>query len=324
MHSNLDKLILELKQRLAPIQEQVNAEYGMPKWPVGLIIGPPRSGTTVFLQFLASTGHFSYPSNLLARFAYAPYIGALVQKMLLNSEFDPHGDFADIRSTPSFDSELGKSKGALATNEFFHFWRISLNRYFPEPFTEQELEKIDYDRLTAGLASIEAAFQKPFCTKEMLLQYNLSKFFKHQPYSFYFRLVRNPIYVCQSILQARIKYSGSKEEWWSAKPEEYEKLKVLDVYRQIAGQVYYTEKAIDAGLSEVPDENQLTISYERFCSDPESIYREIVDKYNSLGYELPCELNSAYRFRSTNEFRLPIEEIKKFKEAYAELCSLNE
>ena len=92
----------------------------MPKWSVGLIIGPPRSGTTVFLQFLASTGHFSSPSNLLTRFSYAPYIGVLVQKMLLNS-FDPHGDFVDIRSAPSFDSELGKSKGAFATNEFFHF-----------------------------------------------------------------------------------------------------------------------------------------------------------------------------------------------------------
>lgn len=317
MNAKLDELIVELRQLLEPVQRQVDAQYVMPKWPVGLILGPPRSGTTVFLQFLASTGCFSYPSNLLSRFAYAPYVGALVQKMLLDPAFDPNGDFSDIRSELSFGSELGKSKGALATNEFFHFWRTSLNKYFPAPFTDRELDEIDYARLSAGLASIEAAFGQPFCAKGMLLQYNLGAFFERQPYSFYFRLVRDPIYVCQSILFAREKYFGSRDEWWSSQPEQYADLKDRDVYEQIAGQVYYTEKAIDEGLSEVPAENQLTICYEQFCSDPASVYRQIVDKYEVLGYQLPSALKLDYNFKSTNGYRLSSGEIEKFKEAYA-------
>ena len=35
---------------------------------VVLVVGGPRSGSTVMMQWLASSGVFAYPSNLLSRF----------------------------------------------------------------------------------------------------------------------------------------------------------------------------------------------------------------------------------------------------------------
>lgn len=120
----LDEVIAQLCDLLQPIQNRVTAIEGRkPQWPVSMIIGCPRSGTTLLLQFMAKTGNFAYPSNLLARFAYAPYIGILIQEMIFNKNYWHQNDFYDVESDFEFSSDLGKSKGVLAPNEFFHFWR---------------------------------------------------------------------------------------------------------------------------------------------------------------------------------------------------------
>jgi len=42
-------------------------------------VGALRSGTTLFMQWLANTGVFSYPTNILSQFFGAPVIGAKIQ-----------------------------------------------------------------------------------------------------------------------------------------------------------------------------------------------------------------------------------------------------
>lgn len=320
-NQQLNSLLVELKELLSPIQESVNKRFENPSWPCGLIIGPPRSGTTIFLQFLASTGNFAYPTNMLTRFAYAPYIGALIQKMLFESEFDFQGEFADIQSSLNFSSELGKSQGALASNEFLHFWRLYMPNYFPKPFTRDELESINYSALLKALSSIESAFEKPFIAKGVLLQYNILTFFEKMPQIFFFRICRDPLFIAQSLGYSREKYYGSREVWWSVKPREYEDLKVMDVYHQIAGQVYFTERAIEKGLKQIPEDHQMKVSYEEFCKNPKQIYLQIVEKYSALG----CELNPDYKgpelFKCSNQIRLPIDDIKGLKSAYDDFAS---
>ena len=39
-----------------------------PKLPTVFIVGNPRSGTTLLYQWLAATGLFAYPSNIMSRF----------------------------------------------------------------------------------------------------------------------------------------------------------------------------------------------------------------------------------------------------------------
>ncbi len=313
-NSALNDLLSELKQLLGPVQKKL--DLTQPEMPIGCIVGNPRSGTTIFQQWLASLGPFSYPSNLLTRFAYAPYVGALVQKMLFDPEYDYQGDFADVQSALNFESNLGKSQGALGTNEFQHFFRNHMPNFNLEWLDEQALEKVDCEGLSKGLASIEKGFGKPFITKAHILQLNIPYFAEHIPSLFWIHVVREPIFVMQSILRAREAYYGNRETWWSSKPREYEQLKEMDIYHQVAGQVYFTGKAISDGLKAVPEGNRMSVEYESFCVDPQVVCRQIADKYSALGCQLPSEYKGSDSFKCSNEIRLPQEDIIGLRSAY--------
>ncbi len=320
-NEKLDALLAELKDLLSPMQEAVNYRFESPRHPVALIIGPPRSGSTVFLQFLAATGAFAYPTNMLTRFAYAPYVGALIQKMLFDKEYDFQGEFGDIQSGLNYHSDLGKSQGPLATSEFYHFWRCYVPGYFPKPFTRDELGTIDHVELSKALASIESAFEKPFVAKGMLLQFNLQWFFEKMPFVFFIRLTRDPLFVTQSLIESRERYYGCRETWWSTQPKEYDGLRDLDVYHQIAGQVFYTERAIDEGLKEIPEKNQLHVRYEEFCESPADVFAVLAEKYRVLGYELRSESNAPSTFECGNTIRLPGRDIEGLESAYRDFAS---
>ena len=314
-NDKLNALLSELKELLFPVQITIDCP-SQPQWPVGCIIGNPRSGSTLLLQFMASTGVFSYPTNVLTRFSYAPYIGALIQKMLFVPEYDFHGDFADIQSQINFTSDLGKSKGALATNEFQHFFRNYMPNFDIEWLDDDALKKVDCKAMAKGLASIEKAFNQPFVTKASILQYNLERFDQEISSLFYMYIKRVPMFILQSILISREKYYGTRNIWLGVKPKEYERLKDMDIYHQIAGQVYFTEMAIEDGLQYVSDKNQLTIEYESLCEDPQAVYKRIVEKYAVLGCDLNPEYNGPKSFVCGNKIRLSAKKIDSLQSAY--------
>jgi len=77
---------------------------------------------------------------------------------------------------------------------------------------------------------------------------------------------RDPLYVAQSTLVARMKRYGSRNVWWSLRPKEYEQLKELDPLEQVVGQVCYSRKRIEECLARVPAERKLSIDYESLCA----------------------------------------------------------
>jgi hypothetical protein len=317
----LDSLLSELKELLNPVQVVVEKKFDKPNYPVGLIVGNPRSGGTLFLQWLASLNVFSYPTNLLTRFAYSPYIGALIQKMLFDSKYDFHGDFSDIQSGINYNSNLGKSKGALATNEFQHFFRNHINHFDSKFIDRKELENISFESIRKGLASIEYAFAKPFITKGLMLQYNIKDVFRNIPELFFFYIKRNPLFVMQSLLLAREKMYDDRNVWCSVKPKEYKYLLEMDLYYQIAGQVFFTDYSIENELENIPIERKILVTYEDFCVNPVKYFNIIKEKYRSLGYLIICEYNGEKSFENLNKIKLPYNELKKFERAYEDFST---
>lgn len=321
-NSKLDSLIADLRGMLEPVQLKITEEQGcLPQWPICLITGSPRSGTTLLLQWLAFLGCFSYPTNLLTRFAYAPSFGISVQKMLFDPEYAYHGDLFDLEMEHNFSSNLGKSKGVLAPNEWFHFWRRFMPNFDLKWLSEAELASVDDFGMANELGLIEKGFGKPFCTKGLMHQYNIPFFCRRLPFLFFLNLTRNPIYVMQSIFCAREEFYATHDIWWSVRPKEYNQLKELDVYHQISGQVFFTEKAIEEGLEKVPKSNHLTIQYESFCVDPKAVYGQIVEKYATLDCALPVEYKGPESFKCGNEIRLPKKDIDGLQSAYDDFAS---
>lgn len=320
-NAKLGQLIGELVPLLKPLQSSL--KFDQPKWPVAFIVGNSRSGTSVFFQWMASLGCFSYPTNFLARFAYAPYIGALIQQMLFNPDYDYQGEFSDIQSELNYSSDLGKSLGALATSEFQHFFRNYVPTFEIRNLSDEEIAQIDYDALARGLASIEAAFNQPFVTKANLLQYHAQLSAQKLPQVFWIHLKRDPLMTMQSLLLSRERYYGTRDTWWSCKPKEYPELSKLDVFRQVAGQVFYTNQAIEHELLGVGKDHCMSVQYEEFCKHPVRYYEEIVGKYSDLGYTLDHNYRGPENFECANRKKLPDTELELLKNAYDWFVKIN-
>ncbi|MTT52801.1 hypothetical protein F1529_09930 [Alcanivorax sp. VBW004] len=317
-NEKLDRLISQLRMLLAPVQQSVNDYSVFPSHPLIGIVGCPRSGTTFMTQLLAATGAVSYPSNLLSRFAYAPHIGALIQQLLMNPEYDLGQEFADLRSSNEFSSNVGKTRGALGINEFFHFWRRFFPHHDPGHLTEGELEEVEIENLRREVGSIQAVYGKPFMSKIMMLQYNLAYFAEKMPELKIVYVQRDPLYLMQSVSQARIKYYGSNKVWWSVKPKEYSFLKDQEPPAQVAGQVLFSEQAIYNQLKALPEDRWIMASYEDVCESPRIFLAKLADRFSMP--ELIKDLSGVdERYKSGNTKRLSEEELTILQNEYEKL-----
>lgn len=318
-NERLDSLLAELQDLLEPVDKIATRTYAGPTFPPLFVVGNPRSGTTLTMQILNDLGQFAIPTNLLSRFYYAPYIGGKIQQLLTDSRYDYHEELYDLASADAYRSSLGKTQGALSPSEFFHFWRRFLPNYDPEYLPPEQQRLVNGSGLSSGVAAIEAVFQKPFAAKAIILQYNLPILYEIFPNALFLYVKRNPLFVMQSILQAREAFYQDRHIWWSVKPKEYGELIKLDVYEQIAGQVYFTEEALNKAFDDLPDNHQLTVDYEELCDQPMAFYQTLREKYVSLGYPLDSHYSGPKRFSSGNSIRLSDDDITCFRNAYHRL-----
>lgn len=318
----LDRILNDLSELLIPLQSQIQEKFTETAWPVTLIIGVPRSGTTLLLQILSSVGGFSYPTNLINRFAYLPYIGALIQRILFDPACDYQDQFEDLQSKVNFISNLGTSKGALATNEFQYFFRNFMPKQDDGFIEIDNLSSVNVKGIISGFASIESVFSKPFICKGILLQNNLDFFACALPKTIFVAVDRDPLFNMQSLYFARKKYTDSIFHWWSLKPKEYPMIKNFTIYEQIAAQVFCLKKAINEGLKTLPDNRKIIFSYDEVCNSPEKIYECIIEKYNDLGYKFSWPSAKFPEFTPQKDIKITDSERIKFIRAYESMNDL--
>ena len=269
------------------------------------------------MQWLASTGQFAYPTNLLSRFYASPYVGALIQQMLVNPAYQYKEEFADVTNTALFQSDLGKTSGLFAPNEFYYFWRRFFKFGETQYLREEETREIDVEGFLSELASIEAVFEKPLAMKGHLIGWNIPFFHSLCTNVIFIHITRDPVYNAQSLLEAREKFYGDQDQWYSFKPEEYLKLKELEPHQQVAGQVYFTNRAVQQGLAQLEEQNWLSVRYEEFCEAPQEFYHRLTDRLTQFGYDVAPRYTGPERFESANQRRLSEHQYELISKAYA-------
>lgn len=275
----LEGLLTELSADLQPAENLLisrNVECSTMQYPLIFIMGPLRSGTTLFTQWLANTGLVSYPTNLLSRFYQAPIIGAKIQILLTDPRYNFRDELGEFIQRAEYCSENGKTKGVLAPNEFWYFWRRFLSEPERDVWSDDELQVgMDTQTMLAELAGIMDVFQKPFAAKGMLFNYNIPFFDAILDKAIFIQIKRDPIANVASVLEARTRQLGSEHEWYSFKIPEYERLKNFDPVTQAAGQVHFINKAVTEGLSAVSDTRKLVVEYEDFCLRPNEYFEQL-------------------------------------------------
>lgn len=279
-NEDLEALLDKLNGSLSIAEEMLLAEYANEagSHPLIFVMGPLRSGTTLFMQWLASTGLVAYPTNLLSRFYAAPLVGALVQQMLTDERYDFRGEMADFHSSIDFDSVNGKTKGVLAPNEFWYFWRRFLPAGELDAWDdEQLLREVDSTLLVRELTGLTSVFDRPFALKGMILNYHIPYLDSLFDNCVFIQIKRDPVANVASILQARKRQFGHSDRWYSFKIPEYHLLAELEPVEQSVGQLHYINSALASGMARVPLGRRMFVSYERFCQSPVQFYSQLLD-----------------------------------------------
>lgn len=314
-NTDLEHLLHEINHMLHPANEDLkrNAPENFTKL---FVMGGLRSGTTLFMQWLAATGLVAYPTNMLSRFYGAPLAGAKIQQLLADPRYNFRNEIMDFTSSINFSSDNGKTRGALAPNEFWYFWRRFL------PFTDLDYlpdAELAAQGNLAGLRdelnALANIFEKPFALKGMIVNQNIPAINALFGKALFVWVYRDPVFNIQSVLEARQRQFGTINTWYSFKIREYPQLKDLDPLQSAAGQIHAINHAIETAFRALPDERKLMVPYEDFCQQPATYHSAIVSKLSAQQgiHHGPHPYTGEARFDHTNVWRL-----KEYTQAQAE------
>jgi len=283
--------VAQLNTALAAVHPDTLATDDGDSWPLVLKLGSSRSGSTVFLQWIASLGSFAYPSNFLSLFPQAPVVGARLFELITNPRYRYNHEFDDIAGAIAFDSVSGKTRGLRAPNEFWQFWLAYFD--FPEvPVSDGAwLERGDFGRFNRDVRALTREFNRPFVLKAHHLGPYLEVVAPSVSNAVYLHMHRDPVDVVSSVIAARVTRYGDLDHFFGWRPREFELLRDLDIHRQVAGQVYFNERSILERHTAL-GHRYLSFSYETFCADPQSVHRQMVALVNRHS---PEPLDAQYR-----------------------------
>ena len=119
--------------------------------PVVLVVGAPRSGTTLVYQTLARYLDVSYVTNMTSMFPQSPISGTRISNLL------PKRDSADFRNF------YGQTAGLHGPNDGFSFWNnwLGNDRYVPRT----DLNESEQRAMCQFFHAWNTTFGKPFLNK---------------------------------------------------------------------------------------------------------------------------------------------------------------
>lgn len=274
--------------------------------PIVMILGVPRSGTTLISQLLAKIGAFSYPSNLISRFYKAPHVGALIQELLFNPDYDYKGELSLSPVVGGLTSDVGKTRGPLEPHEFWFFWRRFFT--FPDiPVIEADfIRQADFQGFATAVQGFGDVFGKPVSLKALIINPYVAAFGRAMPEARFVHIRRDPIENMRSLLAIRRRYFGDESIWFSFKPVAFDRLAYQSPERQVAGQVLLLNRMIEAGFAELPPHQTHIVDYSDLCDKPQRVIQELMVKWEipSSGWPITDGVASADRRSKQEDARL--------------------
>ena len=270
------------------------------------IIALPKGGSTFLQQILISKAHFTYISNLAAKFWQNPTLGLWLQKQL---------NFENFCS--NFKSEFGSTFGPLEPHEFGWFWenKLNLNKY------ERINNPISWARIEDNLENMMSVFDAPLIIDSPYVSSNFIKFSAHFKNAKYIIIDRDIWSVCNSICNSRILKYGDISSFYGAKPYNFKELiRIKNPIEQVVNQVYNLDKEIQIGLSNLNQKQFLRIPIVKLRKNPNSTAERIIQfienktvnlvrKQNKLPHFPNRDKLSPFSKKYENELQM---QVKKF------------
>lgn len=260
-----ENFLLNMNQALFPLEQKLYPDTE-PEHPFIFVFGLPRSGTTLTSQVLAYSIDAGYINNFTARFWLAPVHGIRLSRFVLGPE-----------ASTAFQSDYAKTSNLADIHEFGYFWRFWLKKESMEDITQvrEREDRIDWPGLKRALTGIQHEFGKPFVCKNIYGSYHIQNLKELLSRVLYVYVERDPLDTAVSILDARRKFYKDPNTWWSYVPIEYDAIKDLNYWEQIAGQIHFLKRFYDTETGKLESDDVIRVRYPDLCERPEHMLRTI-------------------------------------------------
>ena len=249
-------------------------EQGIEHLPAAFIVGPPRSGTTILHQILASRLRVGYVDNIVARFWECPFVGIAISNDIFSEE---------DRNYSTYGSKFGRTHHPQEPSEFGFFWTywFGFQKDLPHTLSPQRREKVDIMGLRASMQTMQSAFGLPMLFKNVTCGLQADLVRAAYPNCFFIALERDLFDISRSILAARRSIGGSFGDWFSVRPRTWpDAVPKGGPADEVAWQVTETVRELRHALRTV---DHIVVRYEDILSDPEAIVDRVAEAYATHG-----------------------------------------
>jgi len=266
-----EDFLVRMNERLRTLAEaEYRSDVGEPTLIV--VAGPPRSGTTLALQLLASCLDVGFVDNLAASFWQAPTYGVRLSRKLFPRPFQS-----------SYRSSYGRTAGLDEPHEFGYFWNHLLGfRALSEP-SEAQRDAVDWGRVKRVVSNVAVAFGAPWLLKGFQLTWLLQSFTRALPGTIVVRMLRDDIDTACSILRFREGAFGSRRHWASLRPLDWQSWADESPEHQVAAQVLAIQAALDAQLATLPEERLVLAPLDALWRDPGGLVETVAERLAAQG-----------------------------------------
>ena len=276
---------------LEPFEKELQEETSE-QFPQIFIYGIPRSGTTLLYQLISHCFDIGYINNLAARFWLAPTIGITLSK-----------DIIGHASGTKYDSHIGATQQVHEPHEFGFFWGNLLGYNITREYylkTAEQVASLDWSKVHDTVHLMANTFGSAMVHKNLMYACHLSFFYKGFKKALFVHINRSLNENAISIAKAREARTGSKHNWWSIKPPNYEEMALTPFWEQIPAQMKYLNDIYSHEEKQAPDLNLLKINYDDICDSPGAVLENIKSRIDELGYELKMRNQPPEGFKKTN------------------------
>ena len=232
-----------------------------------LIVGLPRTGTTIVSQVLTRQLDVSYFPNVSAIFPSAPIWAS--KRIAGNFKSAP-------TTTKNF---YGSTVGLRGISDGFHIW----NRWFGSHryCVDRTPNDDEVVQLQEFFATWSGVFQKPLLNKNNRNVDAIARLAEYLPNAVFVVVERDDAMTVQSLLQARRFVQGTDSTGWGLYSNRFHK-KEADPITSVSKQVVFASRRMEEQLSHVSQKRLVRLRYEEFCDSPMSAVERVLESVDGL------------------------------------------
>ncbi len=266
--------------------------------PIVLVVGAPRSGTTLVYQTLARYLDVSCLTNAVSMFPRSPIT---VGQML---------GWLPRRQSADFQNFYGQTARLLSPNDGFCLWNqwLGNDRFVPRT----DLNETEQQAMRQFFYAWSQTFGKPFLNKNNRNTGCLDLLCRTLPTASFVVVRRNPLLVAQSLINAREQVQGDKSIGWGLHSQSSDMSEdPLSYVDDVCDQILQIERQLDEQLQQIPSDRIVEVTYEGFCEDPATALNWITEKISGVTLRTELVASELKPFEASTTVTLTDAERKK-------------